>query len=95
VDPGAAKALQEQGKSLLPKGIIGLEGVFAIGDPVTIVQNENGGELGVGLVNYPSPEISYIMGHSSQEIQDILGFCHSEEVIHRDNLVIFEKTIEV
>jgi glutamate 5-kinase len=90
VDAGAAKALKEQGKSLLPKGITGLEGLFAAGDAVTIVNGGGGEELGVGLVNYPSPEVRSIMGKGSQEILSILGFCHSEEVIHRDNLVIFD-----
>jgi glutamate 5-kinase len=94
VDGGAAKALQEQGKSLLPKGIKDLEGDFVAGDAVTIVESDTGGAVGVGLVNYPSVEVRYIMGHGSKEIQEILGFCHSEEVIHRDNLVIFDKAAE-
>jgi glutamate 5-kinase len=94
IDKGAAKALKEQGKSLLPKGIKDLEGVFAAGDPVTIAEVGTEGELGVGLVNYPSVEVRYIMGKQSHEIQDILGFCHSDEVIHRDNLVIFQDDAE-
>jgi glutamate 5-kinase len=94
VDKGAAIALREQGKSLLPKGVKELEGVFVAGDPVTIAEMDTGGELGVGLVNYPSVEVRYIMGKSSHEIQEVLGFCHSEEVIHRDNLVVFEKDQE-
>ena len=61
---------------------------------MTIAEVDGGGDLGVGLVNYPSAEVRYIMGKASQEIQDILGFCHSEEVIHRDNLVVFENDVE-
>jgi glutamate 5-kinase len=91
VDAGAAMALVDQGKSLLPKGVRGFDGLFAAGDAVTIVDSDGGAELGVGLVNYPSPELRSIMGRRSQEIEGILGFCHSEEVIHRDNLVIFAK----
>jgi glutamate 5-kinase len=91
VDPGAAKALVDQGKSLLPRGVRALEGLFAAGDAVTIAAAEGGAELGVGLVNYTSPELKSIMGRASREIHDILGFCHSEEVVHRDNLVIFER----
>ncbi|MDR1041703.1 MAG: glutamate 5-kinase [Deltaproteobacteria bacterium] len=91
VDAGAAKALVDNGKSLLPKGVRDFEGLFAAGDAVTILASDDGSELGVGLVNYTSPELKSIMGRASQEIQEILGFCHSEEVIHRDNLVIFEK----
>ncbi|MDR1038304.1 MAG: glutamate 5-kinase [Deltaproteobacteria bacterium] len=90
VDAGAARALVDNGKSLLPKGVRDFEGLFAAGDAVTIVASDDGAELGVGLVNYTSPELKSIMGRASQEIQEILGFCHSEEVVHRDNLVIFE-----
>jgi glutamate 5-kinase len=91
VDEGAAAAIRDQGKSLLPKGVTALEGQFLAGDAVTIVEREAAGELGVGLVNYPSHELSSIMGRGSQEILDKLGYCHSDEVIHRDNLVVFEK----
>ncbi|MDR2350507.1 MAG: glutamate 5-kinase [Deltaproteobacteria bacterium] len=93
IDRGAAEALRDQGKSLLPKGIRETEGVFLAGDPVTIATPEGdgpGGELGVGLVNYPSAELRRIMGRGSREIPGILGFCHSEEAIHRDNLAIFD-----
>jgi glutamate 5-kinase len=90
VDTGAALALREHGKSLLPSGITGLEGLFSAGDAV-IIALQNGSELGVGLVNYPSPEVLQIMGQGSQEISRILGFCHSEEVIHRDNLVLYQE----
>jgi glutamate 5-kinase len=91
VDKGAASAIRDQGKSLLPKGITALEGQFLAGDAVTIVESEETVELGVGLVNYPSHELVTIMGRGSKEILDALGYCHSDEVIHRDNLVIFEK----
>ncbi|MDR3153061.1 MAG: glutamate 5-kinase [Deltaproteobacteria bacterium] len=91
VDAGAAKAITEQGKSLLPKGVRGLQGLFAAGDAVNIMSQEGESLLGVGLVNYPSPELTRIMGLASHEIEGILGFCHSEEVIHRDNLVIYDK----
>jgi glutamate 5-kinase len=92
VDEGAARAIREQGKSLLPKGVTALEGQFLAGDAVTIVDSTGASaELGVGLVNYPSHELSSIMGRGSQEILDKLGYCHSDEVIHRDNLVVFEK----
>ncbi|MDR2199257.1 MAG: glutamate 5-kinase [Deltaproteobacteria bacterium] len=91
VDEGAAKAIREAGKSLLPKGITSLEGQFLAGDAVSIVEKGISGALGVGLVNYPSHELISIMGRSSQDILDELGYCHSDEVIHRDNLVVYEK----
>lgn len=89
IDQGAAEALAKRGKSLLPGGIIGLEGLFDVGDAVTLVAGEDGAELGIGLSNYNAPEIQKIMGKPSAQIEAILGYSHSEEVVHRDNLVIF------
>jgi glutamate 5-kinase len=68
----------------------GLEGLFDAGDAVTVVSAEDGTEIGVGLVNYSSPELDRIKGLSSSAIEETLGYCHSEEVIHRDNLVVFK-----
>ncbi|MDR2140699.1 MAG: glutamate 5-kinase [Deltaproteobacteria bacterium] len=88
VDAGAAAALRERGKSLLPGGVAGVEGLFAAGDPVSITLAGQD-PFGVGLVNYSSPEVSQIMGLASHEIAAKLGYNHSEEVVHRDNLVVF------
>jgi glutamate 5-kinase len=88
VDAGAAAALRDRGKSLLPGGVTKVEGVFAAGDAVTIAQD--GQEpLGVGLSNYSSAEVGQIMGLGSQDIVKKLGYGHSEEIVHRDNLVVF------
>jgi glutamate 5-kinase len=89
IDQGAAKALVERGKSLLPGGIVGLEGLFDAGDAVTLAAVSDGGEIGAGLANYSAPEVQKIMGKSSAMIEEILGYSNSEEVVHRDNLVIF------
>ncbi|MDR2339310.1 MAG: glutamate 5-kinase, partial [Deltaproteobacteria bacterium] len=78
VDEGAANAIRDQGKSLLPKGITALEGQVLAGDAVTIVEGDASSELGVGLVNYPSHELIAIIGRGSQEIQEALGYCHSD-----------------
>ncbi|MDR1607230.1 MAG: glutamate 5-kinase [Deltaproteobacteria bacterium] len=88
VDAGAALALQEKGKSLLPGGILAVEGLFSAGDAVAIslVGQE---PFGVGLVNYSAPEVGQILGLSSQQIESRLGYSHSDEIIHRDNLVVF------
>jgi glutamate 5-kinase len=91
VDNGAARAIREHGKSLLPKGISSLEGEFLAGDAVSIVEAGASSALGVGLVNYPSHDLASIMGRASQEIQEALGYSHSDEAIHRDNLVVFEE----
>jgi glutamate 5-kinase len=88
VDEGAAAALKDRGKSLLPGGVAGVEGVFSAGDAVAIAQA--GQEpFGVGLSNYSAPEVGQIMGLASQEIAGRLGYSHSEEIVHRDNLVVF------
>lgn len=83
----AASVLRVDGKSLLPVGIIGLEGNFGVGSAVCI-QDEKGMVLGQGLVNYASNDIRRIMGHRSEDIAGILGHKPYDEVIHRDNMVL-------
>jgi len=87
LDGGAKQALLEEGKSLLPSGIVKVEGEFVIGDPVTCVDVE-GNTIAKGLVNYSAPEIRKIMGLKSSKIEQILGYKDYDEVIHRDNLVV-------
>ncbi len=89
VDNGAKRALCRQGKSLLPVGVLSVEGSFKTGDLVAVLDLE-GRELGRGLTNFSSGELSRIKAHASSEIPDILGGADEpEEVIHRDNLVIY------
>ena len=87
VDRGAERALVKGGKSLLPSGITGIKGAFSVGDSV-VIMGENGSELAVGIVNYDSADIRKIMGCRSCQIEEVLGFKHDDEVIHRDNLVV-------
>jgi len=87
LDDGAKKALLEEGKSLLPSGIVKVEGDFAIGDPVACVDME-GTIVAKGLVNYGAPEIRKIMGLKSSRIEQILGYKDYDEIIHRDNLAV-------
>lgn len=87
IDEGAVKALLEKGKSLLPSGIKKVEGDFDVGDAVYCI-NERGERIAKGLVNYSSCEIRLIKGKKSSEIEKILGYKYSDEIIHRDNLVI-------
>ena len=89
VDGGCALAVTSNGRSLLPKGIVTVNGTFTAGDPV-LVTNQEGCELALGLVNYSSEEVGKILGCNSEQIITILGYCHSDEVIHRDNLVLSE-----
>jgi glutamate 5-kinase len=87
VDEGAYKALKEKKKSLLPSGIKEVKGSFDAGDSVSIISAE-GKEFARGLVNYSSLEINRIKGVRSTFLEQILGYCTAEEVIHRDNLAI-------
>lgn len=87
IDEGAKMALVEQGKSLLPSGILDVEGDFGIGDPVLCV-DERGTTLAKGLVNYNAEEIHKIMGLKSQKIEQVLGYKDYDEVIHRDNMAV-------
>jgi len=87
VDKGAERALLERGKSLLPSGIIAVEGCFQVGDLVTVLSKEEQ-EIARGLVNYSSEEIAMIKGCSTKDIISLLGHKHYDEVIHRDNLAV-------
>lgn len=87
IDEGAVRALVHMGKSLLPAGIVNVEGVFEVGAAVHVL-GPVGERLAQGLVNYSSREIALIKGRKSAEIPDILGRKDFDEVIHRDNLVV-------
>lgn len=86
VDAGAARALAEQGKSLLPAGIREVEGTFGAGALVRIV-TEGGKAVAVGLTNYKAADLRRIMGHKSAAIAELLGSCPYPEAVHRDNLL--------
>jgi glutamate 5-kinase len=87
LDSGAARALREAGKSLLPVGVKAIEGQFTRGEVVICVDPE-GREVARGLVNYSAEEASRIMGQASDRIEGILGYVDEPELIHRDNLVV-------
>jgi glutamate 5-kinase len=86
VDAGALAALKS-GRSLLPAGIIKVEGRFERGDAV-IVTDAQGNEVARGLVAYSARDAKHIMGHKSREIADLLGYRGRDEMIHRDDLVL-------
>ena len=86
VDAGAVAALG-RGKSLLPAGVVAVEGGFGRGDPVGIV-GPDGTLLGRGLVRYTALEARAIAGHRSGEIEVILGYAGRAALIHRDDMVI-------
>ncbi len=87
LDPGAVRAIRERGRSLLPIGIVGVEGRFGVGDPVSC-WTEDGGEVARGLISYGSDEVEVIKGHRTPLIPELLGYSNGDEVIHRDDLVL-------
>ncbi len=87
IDNGASQAIMNNGKSLLPGGIVGVDGEFGVGAPVQIISQEEE-VLAHGLVNYSSPDIRRIMGLKTSQIKQQLGEKPYDEVIHRDNLVL-------
>jgi glutamate 5-kinase len=87
IDDGAAEAILNRGKSLLPSGIVGVEGEFSVGAPVELKKTDDE-TLGTGLVNYSSTDIRKIMGLKSSQIKNRLGHKPYDDVIHRDNLAV-------
>lgn len=87
VDAGAAAKLREEGKSLLPIGMVQVEGEFSRGD-VIAVRDPQGLEFARGLANYASSEARLICRKPSSEIEKLLGYAAEAEMLHRDNLVL-------
>jgi glutamate 5-kinase len=90
VDDGAATALA-RGTSLLPTGVVSVDGNFERGDAV-IVRSSDGREVARGLSAYSSSDAQTIAGHKSNEIEAILGYRGGDEIIHRDDLVLTGQT---
>jgi glutamate 5-kinase len=88
VDDGAKAAIVSRGRSLLPSGIVSVEGEFEFGDLVRCC-DASGNEFARGLVNYPVGEVRLIKGLHTSKIEVALGHKYCDEVIHRDNLVIW------
>lgn len=89
VNEGAIAALHERKASLLPIGLVRVDGEFARGELVEI-RDGSGRVHGRGLVNYSSEECRRLAGRHSSEIASILGFCGYDAVIGRDNLALSE-----
>lgn len=87
LDQGACKALVKRGKSLLPSGILEIRGNFKVGAPVQCL-DEKGKAIATGLSNYSADALGKIKGLNTLQIEKALGYKDSDEVIHRDNLVI-------
>lgn len=90
IDAGAADAIMGNGKSLLPSGIVAVEGDFRKGAPVTL-KIPAGVDIGTGLVNYSAADIQKIKGLKTDAVEQCLGEKPYDEVIHRDNLALTYK----
>ncbi|MTT52299.1 glutamate 5-kinase [Alcanivorax sp. VBW004] len=89
LDAGAVARLRDGGSSLLPVGVVDVFGQFSRGEMVAC-EDEQGERIGCGLVNYDAADARRICRKKSAEIAGVLGFMNEEELIHRDNLVVFD-----
>ncbi|MFM9992870.1 MAG: glutamate 5-kinase [Burkholderiaceae bacterium] len=87
IDDGAVKKLRDEGKSLLPIGMVSVQGDFSRGDVIAIC-NVQGLEIARGLANYASAEAKLICRKPSSEFENLLGYTAEPEMVHRDNLVL-------
>jgi glutamate 5-kinase len=87
IDEGAARAVAGQHKSLLPAGIISIEGAFHRGD-VVLIQSLSGVHVARGLTNYSAEDIQKIRGKKTAEVRTLFAEAAYDEVVHRDNLVL-------
>jgi glutamate 5-kinase len=87
LDPGAVRAVVDRRASLLPAGITAVDGRFAAGDPVDLVDT-GGVPVARGLVNYDATELPELLGRSTLELAAALGPGYEREVVHRDDLVL-------
>jgi glutamate 5-kinase len=87
VDDGAVAKLRDEGRSLLPIGVVEVSGDFVRGD-VIAVRSPSGVEVARGLANYSAAEARLIARKPSSQIEGLLGYANEAELIHRDNLVI-------
>lgn len=90
VDAGAAIKLQREGKSLLPIGMVSVNGTFQRGE-VVAVHNEQGQEIARGIANYASTEARRLCRKPSSQFEALLGYVAEPEMIHRDNLVLTQR----
>lgn len=85
IDEGAQSALRA-GKSLLPVGVTKMGGDFQRGDIVHVHDREHK-DVALGMINYNATDLRQIIGHQSQEIEQLLGYTYGEEVLHHNNMM--------
>ena len=88
IDEGALGALQKKGKSLLPSGVVKIDGKFVKGDVVSVVDVVEKREIARGLMNYSADEVQKVKGLRTSLIKKTLGSKPYDEIIHRDNMVL-------
>lgn len=90
LDAGAVHALTRKGRSLLPAGIVRVEGTFQRGDTVNVVGDsaETSSEIARGIVRYAHDELTRIAGCQSHEIEERLGYTHGAAAVHRNDLIL-------
>jgi glutamate 5-kinase len=89
LDAGAREAVRGKGRSLLPIGVVQVQGSFHKGDVVSLC-GPDGAEFARGLTNYPAADVARILGLRSEQMAQVLGGVPYEELVHRDNLVVIE-----
>jgi glutamate 5-kinase len=87
IDEGAERAVVHNGKSLLPSGIVKADGAFTSGECIEM-KNARGEVIAKGITNYSSSDIEKIQGLKSVDIEKKLGYKYTEEIVHRDNMVV-------
>lgn len=89
LDAGAVRRVRASGSSLLPVGVVDVFGQFSRGE-VVACEDEHGERIACGLINYDAADARRICGKKSAQIAGVLGFMNEEELIHRDNMVVFD-----
>ena len=87
LDAGAVRAIRDQGRSLLPIGVLGTSGRFKVGDLVSL-EDERGREIARGLASYDVRDLERIKGQKTRRISELLGYSNGSAAIHRDDLVL-------
>lgn len=90
IDAGAVRALTKQGRSLLPAGIVGVQGEFSRGDTVTIFDQQQR-ELARGIVAYDQQALRQILGCQSEKIEERLGYDYGPVAVHRNNMILMSE----
>ena len=94
LDQGAVNAVITKGASLLPSGIQSLSGDFSAGTSIDIIDSETGLAIAKGICQYNDRDLQKIKGLKSDEIENVLGYCPSKVVIHRDDMVILNSNVK-